>query len=254
MAASMGSVIAMAGDEIHMAANGLLMIHNPWTGSVGDAEQLRKDADLLDKMGNNIRNSYDRSNLSADELQAAMDAETYYTAEKALEAGFIDSISDANLAAASIGDMETLKEFASIPQAKIDGIKIDCQAKQIEALSAKADELTGELECRSEELLIASAEVETIKGEIETLKTDHSAALEKASEETAKAVADKAAELLASVGAPPLEEDTNQSHIEPSANKMTPDDFWAGYNALSSKGDFEGKNSFYAEHKHVIGQ
>jgi ATP-dependent protease ClpP protease subunit len=50
MAASMASVIAMAGDEIVMAENALLMIHNPWTVSIGDSEQLRKDADLMDKM------------------------------------------------------------------------------------------------------------------------------------------------------------------------------------------------------------
>ena len=62
LAASMASVIAMAGDEIHMAANALLMIHNPWTMSMGGAEQLRKDADLLDKMEANIRTSYARSN------------------------------------------------------------------------------------------------------------------------------------------------------------------------------------------------
>jgi ATP-dependent Clp protease protease subunit len=103
-----------------MAANALLMIHNPWTMSMGGAEQLRKDADLLDKMEANIRTSYSRSSLNAEELDAAMAAETYYTAEEALELGFIDVISEANLAAASIGDMESLKEFSAIPQAKIE--------------------------------------------------------------------------------------------------------------------------------------
>lgn len=91
LAASMGSVVAMAGDEVRMAANGLFMIHNPWTGAVGDAEQLRKDADVLDKWGNNIRNSYARSNLSEEELIEAMNATTYYTAKEALEAGFIEN-------------------------------------------------------------------------------------------------------------------------------------------------------------------
>ena len=68
LAASMASVIAMAGDEIRMADNALLMIHNPWTMSMGGAEQLRKDADLLDKMEANIRISYGRSNKSAEEI------------------------------------------------------------------------------------------------------------------------------------------------------------------------------------------
>ena len=70
-----------------------------------------------------------------------MAAETYYTAEEALELGFIDVISEANLAAASIGDMESLKEFSAIPQAKIDGIKIECQARQLEASQRQIEKL-----------------------------------------------------------------------------------------------------------------
>ena len=140
LAASMASVIAMAGDEVRMAENALLMIHNPWTMSMGGAEQLRKDADLLDKMEANIRTAYSRSNLSVEEIDAAMEEETYYTAAEALELGFIDAIDGANPAAASIADMETIQEFNKLPQAKLDAIKIDCQARQIEALENKLAE------------------------------------------------------------------------------------------------------------------
>ncbi len=50
LAASMASVIAMAGDSIAIADNGFLMVHDPWTGVLGDSGELRKAADTMDKM------------------------------------------------------------------------------------------------------------------------------------------------------------------------------------------------------------
>ena len=262
MAASMGSVIAMAGDEVHMAANGLFMIHNPWTMSAGDAEQLRKDADLLDKMENNIRNAYARSNLSVEELDAAMDATTYYTAEEALEAGFIDTIEGANLAAASIGDMETLKDFASVPQAKIDGIKIECQARQIESLNAKLKDRDGQIEALDAKAIELATDIEARDAiiaandqTIETMKSEHADALVKATEQTAQAISDKAAELLAESGTPPIQVEPEAHKGEEGSNgKMTEEQFWAEYRDYDKRGDYEGKNTFYAENKHILGQ
>jgi hypothetical protein len=257
----MASVIAMAGDEVRMAENALLMIHNPWTMSMGGAEQLRKDADLLDKMEENIRTSYARSNLSAEELDAAMEAETYYTAAEALEAGFIDAIDGANLAAANIADMETVAEFNKLPQAKLDSIKIECQAKQIEVLNVRLEEALGELECREETIestkgLLAKAdeEIASIKAQAEADKEKHADALVKATEHTAQQVADKAAELLAESGSPALELNASNDAANASAQKMTEEEFWKQYREFDNRGDLEGKNEFYAEHKHVVGQ
>ena len=250
LAASMASVIAMAGDEIHMAANALLMIHNPWTMSMGGAEQLRKDADLLDKMEANIRTSYGRSNLSAEELDAAMDAETYFTAEEALEKGFIDVISDANLAAASIGDMETLKAFNAIPQAKIDGIKIECQARQLETAAATIKQFESDIEIAIENVLIAEKANSDAIEALEQLKTEHANELVAATEQTAQAIADKAAEVLAESGTPAIEDIIEE--VAPVA--MTEEGFWKEYNALKESRDFQGAQEFYAEHKSVIGQ
>lgn len=248
LAASMGSVVAMAGDEVRMAANGLFMIHNPWTGAVGDAEQLRKDADVLDKWGNNIRNSYARSNLSEEELIEAMNATTYYTAKEALEAGFIDSISDANLAAASIGDMETLKNFENLPQAKIDGIKIECQAKQLEAANVRIAALDSEITLHNETIALAKNEVKEAKAAIETLKTEHSAAIIAAGEVKAQEVSDKAAEMLAESGTPPVEASIETQDLE----KLTEKEFWIQYNALKKDRDFEGAQNFYIKNQSIL--
>lgn len=250
IAASMGSVIAMAGDEVHMAANGLFMIHNPWTSTVGDAEQLRKDAELLDKMGNNIRNSYARSNLSAEELQAAMDASTYYTAKEALEVGFIDSISDANLAAGSIGDMETLKNFENLPQAKIDGIKIECQARQLKAADERITVLNSEIALHNETIALAKNEATEAKAAIETLKTEHSAAIIEAEKVHSQEVSDKAAEMLAESGTPAIEAVIENKN----SNELTEEEFWKQYNSLKISRDFEGAQNFYIKNQSILNQ
>lgn len=95
LSASMASVIAMVGDEVRMAENALLMIHNPWTQSQGEAEDLRKEADLLDKIKETLLTAYKRSNYTEEELSELMDAETWFTAKEALESGFIDVIDGA---------------------------------------------------------------------------------------------------------------------------------------------------------------
>jgi len=252
LAASMASVIAMAGDEVRMAQNALLMIHNPWTVSMGGAEQLRKDADLLDKMESNIRTSYARSFLSTEELDLAMEEETYYTAEEAKEAGFVDEIDGANLAAASIGEMETIAEFNKLPQAKLDAIKIDCQAKQIETLSAKLEEVQGELECRDEQLLIATkalGEAEEQHAEsIKSMTEKHEVELVEAKEIKAGEVEAKAVAQLAEIGHPAVESNAQEDGNSEKNSKMSEDEYWAEYR----KQPIAERNAWHQENKHLI--
>lgn len=254
LAASMASVIAMAGDEIHMAENALLMIHNPWTMSMGGADQLRKDADLLDKMEENIRTSYGRSNLSAEDLDSAMESETYYTAAEAKELGFIDEIEGQNLAAASIGDMETIKGFDALPQGKIDAIKIECQSKQIETLQAKVTNLAEQIKTIDENLLIANNGLAKVEEEKAQMVTDHKAEIERTKVIKDDEISARAAEQLQADGTPPIGNDPASDHVDPIALKMSEEQFWAEYRAFDKRGDFEGKNTFYSENKHVIGQ
>lgn len=93
VAASIASVIAMAGDEIRMAENAMLMIHDPWTVVAGSAVELRSQADVLDKLKASVVGVYAaRTDKGAEELSALMSAETWYTAAEAEEAGFADSV------------------------------------------------------------------------------------------------------------------------------------------------------------------
>lgn len=103
LAASIASVIAVAGDEVVMPANAMMMIHNPWTRGAGNANQFRKLADDLDKIGESIVAAYaGKTGLEHDELVAIMDAETWLTAEEAVEMGFADTLEESKKVAASL--------------------------------------------------------------------------------------------------------------------------------------------------------
>lgn len=95
IAASMGSVIALAADEVVMAENSLFMIHNAWGGAMGEAEDMRKTASILEKISGEIANIYERkTRLSLNRIVEMMDKETWLNASEAYELGFIDLISD----------------------------------------------------------------------------------------------------------------------------------------------------------------
>lgn len=93
VAASAASVIAMAGDEIRVASNGFVMIHNPWGFAQGNADELRKQAELLDQIRGAIAGVYvARTGLGVDEVLGLMDAETWMDSAEAVRLGFADSV------------------------------------------------------------------------------------------------------------------------------------------------------------------
>src|SRR4030067_2587532 len=77
LAASIASVVAMAGDVIHMPKNATMMIHDPWTMEVGTAEDMRKTAEALDTIKLGIMAAYrDKSKLDDETISRLMSAET----------------------------------------------------------------------------------------------------------------------------------------------------------------------------------
>lgn len=85
IAASIASVIAMAGDKIYMPSNTMLFIHEPWMYTAGNADDLRKDADMLDKNKDAIVNSYLRHlKGTSDSISEMMKEETWMTAQEAV--------------------------------------------------------------------------------------------------------------------------------------------------------------------------
>ncbi|GGC90412.1 ClpP-like prohead protease/major capsid protein fusion protein [Chelatococcus reniformis] len=101
MAASIASIIAMAGDEIVMAENATMMIHDPWAVAVGNADDLRAMADEIDRQKAILINIYAaKSGLSAEEISAMMASETYMSAGEAVARGFATSVAEAMRTAA----------------------------------------------------------------------------------------------------------------------------------------------------------
>lgn len=118
LAASIASVIIMAADEIRMPSNSMLMIHNPWTFSMGNAAELRKQADDLDRIGESAIQSYlakAGDKLDESKLKELLDDETWLSADEALEYGLCDVVEDANDMAACI-DKEYMNRYQNVPK------------------------------------------------------------------------------------------------------------------------------------------
>ena len=95
MAASIASVIAMGGDNVSMYPNSMLMIHKPMSIVLGGADTMRKEADVLDKIEDEMLiPSYSRTGLATAELKEMLAAETWMGAKEAKEKRFIDSVVD----------------------------------------------------------------------------------------------------------------------------------------------------------------
>jgi ATP-dependent protease ClpP protease subunit len=91
VALSVGSLIAMAGARIEMAANAVLMIHAPWGVFAGNAMELREHADVLDKFSAAMASSYVRGSMTREVAEALLSdgVDHWYTAEEARDAGLV---------------------------------------------------------------------------------------------------------------------------------------------------------------------
>lgn len=93
IAASGGSVIAMAGKTVKMYPNAMLMIHRAWTYAAGNAKDLRKEAEFLEKVDRALLENYStRYTGEQAELEALIDNETWLTADEAKEIGLCDDV------------------------------------------------------------------------------------------------------------------------------------------------------------------
>ncbi len=117
LAASMASVIAMAFDEVVMPENAMMMVHKPWGGTMGDADDMRKYADLLDKVEGNLVGAYrDKTGMTDEQLHALLAEETWLTGREAVEKGFADTLTEPLAMAASL-QSNRMKDYANMPKA-----------------------------------------------------------------------------------------------------------------------------------------
>jgi ATP-dependent Clp endopeptidase proteolytic subunit ClpP len=120
LAASIASVIVMAASEISMGDNAMMMIHNPWSTVQGDSNEMRKQADVMDKVKSSMIPAYRRhTSKSVEEVGALMDEETWMTAQEAKDMGFAEIVTtpegdDADVAANF--DPSIFSRFRNVPQ------------------------------------------------------------------------------------------------------------------------------------------
>jgi len=255
LAASMASVIAMAGEEVLMADNAMLMIHNPWSMSVGDANDLRKEADVLDKLKKTLVNAYTRkTGMDSTEISSLMDAETWLDATQAVAMNFADGIEDGIEAAASItpesarARFDTFSNFMARKSAKNikaeeaapevaepvvsvtdapvteDAVDISTKVNMNAELQAKVDALQADLAAKVEaEAAQAQAsediakELETLKAEVERLTAESASKDEEITALLAasKSAGDQAAAIVASVGIDPVAVVSSEPELTP---------------------------------------
>ena len=218
LAASMASVIAMTGEETRIAENALLMIHNPWSMTMGDAADLRKEADVLDKLKATLVNAYVRkTGQPRAAIEQMMDDEKWMDAQEALELGFVDEIDAPIAAAASVTPEQARARFAQFqntmaskpapePAAPVDTAAEDNMNSE---LQAKVDALQADLDAKNAAEAVQAQAAEDLAKELETLKAEvERLAAESASkdEEIAtlraeqKSAGEQAAAIVASVG------------------------------------------------------
>ena len=240
LAASMASVVAMAGEEVAIAANALLMVHNPWSMTAGDADDLRKEAAILDKLKGTLVNAYKRkTGMDSEDIAELMDEETWLGAEEAVAMGFADYIEDGMEAAASINPEQARSRFdkfsnsmrkiakprkaeeaapaevvaEAVVEEPVTDEAVDISTDNMSSeLQEKVDALQAELNAKNEaEAAQAQAaedtakQIETLTAEIERLAAESASKDEEitALRAASKSAGEQAAAIVAGIGVDP---------------------------------------------------
>lgn len=220
VAASAASVVIMAGSVIKIADNAVVMIHNPWTWVVGNAAEMRKMADALDKIRDSIVASYKwHSELSDDELVALMDAETWMSADEAIENGFATEKVEGLKAAASLSRDGVLGKL-NVPEkfkALVDALVVPPANSERPTAAPAADVLRlcreGEVLDLAEGLIGAGATLADVEARIASERQTRAAAKERATQITSICSLAKCPELAAGLIASAMTIDAVKAHV-----------------------------------------
>lgn len=164
LAASIASVIAMAGDKIIMSPGSMIMIHRPSVCAMGTVDDMEKAKDVLMKIEEGITPIYaKRTGLDEDKIAELLEAETWMLADKAVELGFADEVSEApekqkqdegvqNAMGMNFAfSMSAVKQADAKPmQSLVEQIKAKAEAEAVKA-AEPAEETTTEPETKTDE-------------------------------------------------------------------------------------------------------
>jgi ATP-dependent protease ClpP protease subunit len=114
LAASIASIIAQAGQSRVIAPGAMMMIHDALSMCVGNAADMRETADLLEQVSNNLASVYASKGGESAQWRDAMQAETWYTAQEAVDAGLIDKLADRPATPEAVANHD-FSVFAHVP-------------------------------------------------------------------------------------------------------------------------------------------
>jgi ATP-dependent protease ClpP protease subunit len=183
LAASAASIIIMAGNTIRIGDNALVMVHNPSSIGLGNAAEMRKIADELDKVRNTIVATYQwQSKLDAAAIVALLDAETWMDADEAIANGFATEKVE-GFKAAAVLDRRAVAKLA-VPdkyRARVDALLAPAAAEPpapVAAAAADVLRLCREGGCldQAETLIAASATVEQVQTSVRDQRAAREAA------------------------------------------------------------------------------
>jgi len=168
LAASISSLIFMAGQERLVHENAFVMVHNPWTGVYGNADELREAAEVLDKIGSSIESTYvSRTGMKLEDMQAMLSTDTWMTGQEALDNGFATALlPEMKLSAAF--ELDTLPE--NVRQAFQAAAAAEAAPQQQAAAGfiAQAQAFIAEagLKDFSDSFLLAHSDMDGLKGAV----------------------------------------------------------------------------------------
>lgn len=180
IAASIASVIAMAGDRVVMSEASMFMIHNASGGAMGTYKELQEVAEALLKINGVIQDIYlNRVNIDKDKLIELMDNESYLTAKESLEYGFCDEILEDEQSQAEEENIENKATTINLLMNQLD--QRIATLNQLKSLQEISNEFNKDVTSNEDENIVSEAvnedcfnEQEVVENEDETSKTTES--------------------------------------------------------------------------------
>ena len=184
LVASIATVVLLSADKVKMTENAFMMIHRPWSYTMGNADELEATAELLDKMEAKLLDIYATSvnkrrgyqtNLK-ENITKMMAAETWLTAQEALEFGFIDEIVKVGEKNIDLLPLQnSLSKFINVPAALLTNTKKEDDMgnsilEKIKSLLNSIDETPVVENVIEEEKVIEEPEMDEVEKAISMLK------------------------------------------------------------------------------------
>lgn len=194
LAASIASLIAMAGDKIIMLPASMMMTHLPWSVAMGNAKDMEQTVEMLKKVGESMIPIYAaRTGLSEERVLELLEAETWMTAQDAVELGFADEAVEAKTSLASA--MARIKDFTASTQSAVMQPMMSIQAKATpvknEVEEANATDTTPSVDEAVEQTVETETPVEADEKSEAEDETEEQEVTEPVAEETKEPVKEK---------------------------------------------------------------